>query len=277
MKSKVYIIKRDSEETYQDCVKKTLKLASMKEVITNIENKILINPNWVCSDVSDTGNVTSTDTLEGIVQYLINEAEISPQKIIIADGGWSGTTRSTMELNDVFRLEEYGIKVADLNTDKRINNIRIKNAVALESINLAKIAMDASCIISVPSLKTHSMAETTLCMKNLMGSLLPKGIMHSQIHQKIVDLNQFFREKLKFNIIDGFFGSDGYEIGGSPIKMDLIIVGKDPVAVDTVGSAIIGYHPNYLDIAEKRGLGVSNLENIELIGCSIEEVYHKFY
>lgn len=277
MKSKVYIIKRDSEETYQDCVKKTLKLASMKEVITNIENNIFINPNWVCSDVSDTGNVTSTDTLEGIVQYLINEAEISPQKIIIADGGWSGTTRSTMELNDVFRLEEYGIKVADLNTDKRINNIRIKNAVALESINLAKIAMDASCIISVPSLKTHSMAETTLCMKNLMGSLLPKGIMHSQIHQKIVDLNQFFREKLKFNIIDGFFGSDGYEIGGSPIKMDLIIVGKDPVAVDTVGSAIIGYHPNYLDIAEKRGLGVSNLENIELIGCSIEEVYHKFY
>ncbi len=109
-----------------------------------------------------------------------------------------------------------------------------------------------------------------------MGFLLPKEIMHSKIHQKIVDLASFFRDKVKFNIIDGIIGSNGYEIGGSPIKVNIIVAGEDPVAVDSVGSAIIGYHPKYLGIAEERGIGISNLDNIEIIGSQIEEIYFKF-
>ena len=276
MKVKVHVLKQKNGENYQDVVKMMLKMVPLKNIINNSEDKILINPNWVCDDKANTGNVTSTDTLEGIVQYLIEEAHVNPKKITVADGGQTDSTLKTMKLNDVFKLEEYGIKVADLNQDDRINNLEIENSLALNTINIAKIAMDASCIISVPSLKTHSMAQATLCMKNLMGVLRPKGIMHSNIHKKIVDLTDFFRSKLKFQLIDGFIGSEGFECGGHPVKMGLIIGGEDPVAVDSVGSAIIGYHPEYLEIAEKRGIGVSNLDQIEIIGFPIEEVYHKF-
>ncbi len=153
MNSKVYIIKRKSGDSNQDIIIKALKRIPLNKIITNLENKILINPNWVCSDLSDTGNVTSTDTLEGIVQYLINEANISPNKIVIIDGGMSNTTSFTMEINDVFKLEKYGIIISNLNTDRRIDGIKISNPLALESINIAKTALDASCIISVPSLK----------------------------------------------------------------------------------------------------------------------------
>lgn len=276
MKAKVHVIKQKTGENYQEVVKRMLKMVPLKNLINNSEDKILINPNWVCDDKANTGNVTSTDTLEGIVQYLIEEAHVNPEKITVADGGQTDSTLKTMKLNDVFKLEEYGIKVADLNQDDRINKLEIENSLALNTINIAKIAMDASCIISVPSLKTHSMVQATLSMKNLMGTLIPKGIMHSKIHKKIVDLTGFFRSKLKFQLIDGFIGSDGFECGGSPVKMDLIIGGEDPVAVDTVGSAIIGYHPKYLEIAEKRGLGISNLDQIEIIGFPIEEVSYKF-
>jgi len=272
----VYVFKKKVDESVQDFIKEKLKEIPLNKIITNSESKILINPNWVCNDYSDTGNVTSTNILKGIIKYLIEEAEVSPNKIIVADGGFSGTTASTMKTNNVFELEEYGIRVADLNNDERINNAEIKNANFLNLINLAKTAIEASCIISVPSLKTHSLAETTLTMKNLMGTLLPKGIMHSNIHYKIAELTSFFRSKMKFNIIDGIIGSDGNEIGGSPIKMDLIIAGEDPIAVDCVGSAIIGYHLQYLEIAEKRGLGIANLNDIDIIGHSIEEVFYKF-
>jgi len=101
--------------------------------------------------------------------------------------------------------------------------------------------MDASCIISVPSLKTHNLARTTLSMKNMMGTIMPKSIMHSSIHKKITDLVSVLRPKMKFQIIDAIIGSDGWELGGKPIQMDLIIAGEDPVAVDRVGSAIMGY------------------------------------
>jgi len=276
LKTKVYIIKKKPNESNQDVVIRTLSLASMKDIITNIEKKILINPNWVCDDKADTGNVTSTETLEGIVQYLLKESKITPEKIIVADGGQTSSTQRTMDLNNVSVLNKYGITIADLNQDDRIKNVRIDNSIALKNVNIAKIAQNVSCIISVPSLKTHSMAGTTLSMKNMMGTLLPKGIMHSKIHEKIVDLTSLFRSKMKFQLIDGIIGSDGFEIGGSPVKMDLIIAGEDPVAVDSVGSAIIGYSPNYLKIAENRGLGIANLNNIEIIGSSIEDVFRRF-
>lgn len=279
MKTKVYTIKRKSHETTQDVVLRTLKMIPLKNFITRVEKKVLVNPNWVTSDHFSTGNVTSTDTLEGIVMYLIQEAKINPKKIIVADGGSFGTSEKFFRLNEIFRLEEYGIKIMNLNNDEIINNIEILNPLALKTVNIAKTAMDASFIISVPSLKTHNMARTTLSMKNMMGTISPKSIMHSNLHKKIADLVSVLRSKMKFQIIDGIVGSNGWELGGKPIQMDLIIAGADPVAVDRVGSAIIGYGMDkvkYLKFGEQKQLGTANLDNIEIIGKSIEAVYHKF-
>ncbi len=279
MNPKVYIIKRRANESIQEVVLRTLGMIPLKTLITNSESKILINPNWVTSDHFNTGNVTSTDTLEGIVMYLINESKIDPDKIILADGGSFGTNKKFFKLNDIFRLEEYGIRIMNLNDDEVINNIEIPKPLSLKTINIVKTAMDASCIISVPSLKTHNLASTTLSMKNMMGTIMPKSIMHSNIHKKIADLVSVLRSKMKFQIIDGIIGSDGWELGGKPIQMDLIIAGEDPVAVDRVGSVIIGYgmdKAKYLKFGEQKQLGTANLDNIEIIGKSIEAVFHKF-
>ena len=279
MKTKVYTIKRESHETTQDVVLRTLKMIPLKNLITNSEKKILINPNWVTSYHFSTGNVTSTDTLEGIVMYLIQKAKINPEKIIVADGGSFGTSEKFFRLNEVFRLEEYGIKIMNLNNDKIMNNIEIPNPLALKTVNIAKTAIDASCIISVPSLKTHNMARTTLSMKNMMGTIMPKSIMHSKFHKRIADLVSVLRSKMKFQIIDGIVGSNGWELGGTPIQMDLIIAGEDPVAVDRVGSAIMGYgldKAKYLKYGEKKQLGTANLDEIDIIGKPISELYHKF-
>ncbi len=79
IKTKVYVIKRNPEETNQEVVFRTLEMIPLKKIITNSEKKILINPNWVTSENSRTGNVTSTDTLEGIVKYLVEIARILPE------------------------------------------------------------------------------------------------------------------------------------------------------------------------------------------------------
>ncbi len=279
MKSKVHVIQRRAHESIQELVLRTLGMIPLKTLITNSENKILINPNWVTSDHFSTGNVTSTDTLEGLVMYLIQDSKIDPDKIIVADGGSFGTTKNFFKLNDIYRLEHYGIRIMNLNDDEVVNNVEIPNPLSLKTINIVKTAIDASCIISVPSLKTHNLARTTLSMKNMMGTIMPKSIMHSNIHKKIADLVSVLRSKMKLQIIDGVIGSDGWELGGKPIQMDLIIAGEDPVAVDRVGSAIIGFNIDklkYLKFGEQKGLGTTNLDEIEIIGKSIEEVYHKF-
>ncbi len=277
MQSKVYIFKKGQDENDTEFVYRTLKQVKARHFLSGNEKKILIKPNWVCDDLSTSGNVTSTDTLEGIVKFLVNDARVPPNRLFIGDGGQDKSTQRAMDLNDVFRLEKYGISLLDLNKDERIDGVEIKNSLALNSVNLSKTAWDADCIISVPSLKTHSMASTTLTMKNLMGTIIPKGIMHSRLHEKIADLTSLFRSKMKFQVIDGIVGSDGFEIGGHPVTMDIIVLGSDPIAVDSVGSAIIGYHPRYLKIAEKKGLGTADLKKIDIFGIQIEDVFRKFY
>jgi len=80
MKTKVYITKRKPTEITQDVVLRTLNLIPLKDIINNSEKKILVNPNWVTSDHFSTGNVISTNTLEGILIYLIQESKINPKK-----------------------------------------------------------------------------------------------------------------------------------------------------------------------------------------------------
>jgi len=268
MKTKVYVIQKESNEATHDLVLRTLKMIPLKEVINNSERKILINPNWVTNDHFTTDNITSTDTLEGIVVYLIQEAIIDPAKIFVADGGSFGITDEFFKLNEVYRLKEYGIKIMNLNNDEVINNIEVPNPLSLKTVNIAKTAIDVSCIISVPSLKTHNMARTTLSMKNMMGTIMTKSIIHSNLYKKIADLVSVLRSRMKFQIIDGIIGSDGWELGGKPIKMDLIIAGEDPVAVDRVGSAIMGFgwdKVKYLNYREQKQLCTANLDDIEII------------
>jgi uncharacterized protein (DUF362 family) len=122
------------------------------------------------------------------------------------------------------------------------------------------------------------MAVTTLAMKNCMGCILPKGIMHSSLHKKVADLAGLINPRL--SVIDGIIGAEGSEISGDPVRMDLIIAGTDYVAVDTVGSAVMGYSVNeckYLRYAAEKGLGTCDLPEIEVVGASIESVKRKFH
>ena len=279
MKTKVFVIRKDPNETVQDVVVRTLRQIPLKLIVTPSETKILINPNWVNTDHFNTGNVTSTDVLEGIIIYLIDDAEIDAKKITVADGGTFGNSEKFFKLNEIFRLEKYGIKIMNLNNDEVVNKVEIPNPLVLKTVNIVKTAMEASCIISVPSLKTHSMAYTTLSMKNMMGTIMPKSIMHSNLHKKIADLVTVLRSKMKFQIVDGIIGSNGSELGGKPIQMNLIIAGEDPVAVDRVGSKIMGFglkRAKYLKFGEEKGLGTADLSQIDIIGSQIDDVYTKF-
>jgi uncharacterized protein (DUF362 family) len=165
----------------------------------------------------------------------------------------------------------------DLNEDEK-ESVKVKGALSLKEVNVARTARSVDCLISVPTLKTHSMAVTTLAMKNCMGCILPKGIMHSSLHKKIADLAGLINPKL--SVIDGIVGAEGNEISGSPVPMGLIIAGTDYVAVDTVGSAVMGYSAEeceYLQYGAQKGLGTCNLSEIDVVGASIEDVKRKFH
>jgi uncharacterized protein (DUF362 family) len=94
-------------------------------------------------------------------------------------------------------------------------------------------------------------------------------------------------------IVDGvesIRGGEGvWNAGVQLIRPGVLIAGKNPVCVDAVSMAVMGYDPtadrgqkpflrgdNTLKLAEAKGIGTTDLRRIEVAGLSIREAMHDF-
>ena len=128
-------------------------------------------------------------------------------------------------------------------------------------------------------MKTHIATKVTLGMKNMFG-LIPdkfKAKYHAKgISKVIVDINTVIKPNL--TVIDGFVAMEGKgPTDGDPVKMDLIIAGKDPVATDATCARAMGIDPHeisHIRTAHKKGLG--KIDDVEIIGSKLEDVRREF-
>lgn len=255
-------------------VAKALKLIRWESFITP-EDNVLIKPNYVVAKPPNTGITTDSEIVERLIELV---EELGVKEITVGEGG-AGDTGKAFDVVGIREIvARLKVKLVNLNTDERVN-VKIPHARFLREVGIAKTVLKSTCIINVPKLKVHHMALVTLCMKNLMGFILPKSIMHENIDEKIVELVSLFVDKVKINLVDGVVGAEIDEVNGNPVKMDVVIAGRDMVATDAVSAAIIGINPEkikYLRLAEERGLGTATLANITVIGEKIENVKRKF-
>jgi uncharacterized protein (DUF362 family) len=198
------------------------------------------------------------------------------KNFIIGEGsGFADTFKAYQVAGVDVVAEKWNVPLVDLNRDKFIE-VKPVTPLALKRIKIAKTALE-STIISVPKLKPHRMARVTLSLKNMMGAVTPKNFIHYPLSQKIVDLASIIKPNVA--IIDEIIAGEGHENSGEPVEMNLVIAGTDPVAVDSVGAAVMGISPKKVDhlrLAEERGLGISDLKRIEILGEPIAKVEKKF-
>lgn len=271
--SRVVIVK--GTNPVETTVKALEMLGSDVDSVLSGKKPVLIKPNYINARHPSTGITTDSRVIEGIVKFL-RERKI--KEIIIGEGsGWGDTFQAFKVAGVDVVAERWNVKLIDLNKDEFVE-VHPPNPLSLGKVRVAKTALE-SIIISVPKLKPHREAVVTLSLKNMMGALASKGIMHRglSLSKNIVDLASILKPSIA--VIDGIIASEGDELSGNPIEMDLVIAGIDPVAVDAVGAAVMGIEPTdvkHLVLAEKKGLGTSNLEQITVLGEPIEKVRRKF-
>ncbi|MCD6164406.1 MAG: DUF362 domain-containing protein [Candidatus Odinarchaeota archaeon] len=255
-------------------VEKALKLIDAEKAISRSE-KILIKPNYIIAEGPDYVHVTDPRIIKALIIWLKN---MGVDDIIIAEGGLSTDTADrAFKITGLTKTaEKYGVKLVNLNKDKFVK-VKIPDPYDLREVNIAKTVLEADCIINVPKLKIHHIAGVTLCAKNLMGCISPKGIMHINIHKKLADLASIIRPCI--NIVDGIIGSEGNEISGDPVKMNIIIAGLDIVATDTISCIVMGIDPKkpeYLQLMSKKGLGTCDLNKIKVLGENLIDIIRNF-
>jgi len=240
------------------------------------KKQILIKPNYINSKHPSTGITTDSRVIEGIVKFLATRKRMNG--IIIGEGSGFADTLQAFKIAGVDEVaKRWNVKLIDLNQDEFIE-VDVSDPLNLKKVRVAKTALE-SAIISVPKLKPHRIATVTLSLKNMMGALASKGSMHmgTSLSENIIDLASVLKPRVA--VVDGIIAGEGHETSGNPVAMNVIIAGTDPVAVDAVGAAVMGISPaevKHLLLAEKKGLGTSNLDEITVLGEPIESVKRKF-
>lgn len=139
-------------------------------------------------------------------------------------------------------------------------------------------------VIHLPTVKTHGHSIMTGAVKNAFGGLLKevRHYAHKYIHEVLVDLLLMERQlhPATFAVTDGTVCGDG----AGPRTMipyigNRILASDDSVAIDAVSAKLMGFEPMeipFLRMAHERGLGVADLDDIEIVGEDIGGVDYGF-
>jgi len=223
----------------------------------------------------DRGIVTHPVFVEAVLEVL---REVTPHLTVGDDIQSHG--------GDGFQVS--GLRAACERAGVRLTNLRDAGFVEvdcrghlLDKVLVSRHALEADAIVNLPKLKTHSLTLLTGAVKNLYGTI-PAGL-RTRLHgehprsedfaQALVDLFSVVRPK--FTILDGIVAMEGEgPANGSPRALGLVLASEDAVALDAVATRLIGIDPLAVEttrFASERGLGVADLDRIEIVGERIAD------
>lgn len=147
-----------------------------------------------------------------------------------------------------------------------------------DALRISRKMARADARVYLPKLKCHCVSNMTGAVKLNIGicSDDERAIRHDfMLNDKIVDL--LAAGMPDFIIMDAIDVGVGNEAFPSPRKLGLILMGKNPLAIDLVGARLLGYDCKdvpYLKRAVERGYAPARIDDISLIGdlTSIDDI-----
>lgn len=207
---------------------------------------------------------------------------LGAKEIVVAEGpGHMRDTEYILGATGISQAcKEMGVPFVDLNLDDLVKVPNPDSFCHMDHFYLPQTIANAEVMVNLPKMKTHHWVGVTVALKNYFGLVpgrkygYPKNILHIQgIPPCIIDLNRIIKTDLV--VVDAITAMEGDgPINGTAREMGLIIVGKDPAAVDATCARIMGYDIDELDYIEVAGQVIGNIDpqEIQIVGCPVKEV-----
>lgn len=238
------------------------------------EKSVLLKPNLLVSAAAERAVCTHPEVIRALARVL------NRKHVQLGDSPAFGSTESVAKAAGIYAVcQDENLEIVDFNNP--IPAETPKNA-KVNSIQLASAVVNAGAVINCAKLKTHALTRYTGAVKNLYGCL--PGKLKAQMHLRM-DKTEAFSDYLLdiyltvnpvLSLVDGIVAMEGNgPRNGTPRKIGVLIAGCDGVAVDTVACSVVGIDPlsvPTIRAARSRGIGFSNIEEIEVIGAKISDV-----
>jgi len=227
--------------------------------------KVLLKPNLVTDHEASTGATTTPEVVAGVIEFL-KDHEVSD--ITVAEGSWTGcpTERAFRACGYLELARRYGVKLVDFKKEPW----RLLKAGDLE-LKVCRRALETDFFLNLPVLKGHCQTGLTCALKNLKGCIPDeeKRRFHALgLHRPVALLASVLPTHL--TLVDALCGDPLFEEGGSPVRLDRLLLGTDPVLVDSYGACLLGFAPaqiEHLRLAASLGVG-----SMDLAGSRLSEI-----
>ena len=221
---------------------------------------------------------THTEVVNAIVSGL-TRAGIPEQNIII----WDRLTRELESSGYTINTSRKGVKCLGTDTDYDPSPEMVGSIGSCFSSIVSSLC---TALINVPVLKDHDLAGVSLSLKSFYGAIHNPNKYHdNHCDPYIADVNShpYIKDKLRLVICDAltmqYQGGPAYKPQWALDYCGLLL-SRDSVAIDRIGAKLIeekrkekglpslkeaGREPVHIATAGRRGLGVSDIDKIELL------------
>lgn len=210
-------------------------------------DKVVIKPNMAWNRAPE----FAANTNPYVVAALVDMCLAAGASIVkVFDRTCSVNPASSYEKSGIaYAAKKAGAEVEYIN-DRLFKEVQIPDGKAIQSWTFYEdiiLADKVDVLINVPIAKHHSASHLTMALKNVFGMIGGnRGKLHMDIHPKIADLNKII--KVDLTVLDAFrilkqHGPTGgrlEDVDNSVENARKIIIGTDPVAVDSYGATLFG-------------------------------------
>ncbi|MDH4221125.1 MAG: DUF362 domain-containing protein [Candidatus Bathyarchaeota archaeon] len=286
MKTKIFTVRTENREAG---IRKLLDRFNLREFGGK---KVAFKANYNSADPFPAS--THLDTLRTLVNGL---KEARAEEITLAERSGMGNTRTVLDRCGVTGLAAelgFEILVLDKLTEEEWVRLKPKDSHWRRGFLLAKVFHEADKVVQTCCLKTHRFGgHFTMSLKNSVGLVArfdPQdgydymAELHSSENQRlmIAEINQTHKNHLIVMDATKAFVRGGPE-SGDLANPNVILAGKDRVAMDAVGVAILRLFGTTPEVSQGRifqqeqiaravelGIGIQSAKDIQLIPLDAE-------
>lgn len=246
-------------------------LGGMKQFVKKGQ-RVVIKPNMSFAKTPDEATNTSPKVVAAVARACM---EAGAKNVLVVD--------HTLQKAELC-LERSGIReackpvkgthVLALNDERFYQSVSVPRGKSIAQLKIMKEVMRCDVLINLPTAKSHSATGVSLGMKGLMGVIWDRGSFHAKadLNQAIADLSTVVKPALTIIDASRALINGGPSGPGKVEKVNTIIAGVDPVAVDTYGVSIARWYDKkfeavnvkHIMAASRMGLGNNNLDQLRI-------------
>jgi uncharacterized protein (DUF362 family) len=268
--SKVAIVEFNGD--VQRSLKQALKLIGNIDDLNTKKRPVVIK-------VGVFNHKAETHSTVNVVDAIANSFNHAPQIFLAESDNYKGTGTERLQIwKKLFTERVVPFNLSD-DTDTRTVKI------ADEEIGFSHILFKPNVFVSTHVLRGY---EVGSILKNLMGLIsdAKKARFHKKLETALLDAYEAI-DGIDLAVLDGTYTY--HEAGAMPhagpnstqyrTKTNILLVGRDAVAVEAVGASLVGLNPEKMPVIQEavnRGLGEGNIEKIDVLGIPFENLKEKF-